>query len=129
MADGLERLRYAWDRADGEARRRFLLEVYRAQAGPGAGEGTIEITSQVNAGDGSPAVLFVWGERRIQVTPAEAIRHALSILEVATDSYAESFLFRFAVDRVGTEPERAAQLLMDFRRWRAEIELPQSSEA
>lgn len=103
-------------RADGEAKRDFLVEVLRQQ-GLGA-EGVIAITSQVNSRDGSPAVLMSWEERRWTMTPAEAVRHAISILEVATGAQADAFLVSFVHRRVGVPMDQAAQLLQEFRAWR-----------
>jgi hypothetical protein len=114
--DGLERLHYAWGKADGEARRAFLKGILEAQGM--RGESEITMVSQVNAGDGSPAVCLQWGEHILHMESTTAKRHGLAILETALAADADAFLFAWVRDVVGAEPEKAAQLLMDFRRWR-----------
>jgi hypothetical protein len=111
-----DRLAQAWQAASGDARRDFLAEVLRQQGL--RGEGVISITSQVNSRDGSPAVLMAWEERRWTMTPDEAIRHAINVLEVACGAYADAFLVSYVHQRIGAPMGQAAQILMDFRQWR-----------
>jgi hypothetical protein len=114
--DGLVRLNYAWQKADSDARRAFLKGILEAQGM--RGESEITMVSQVNAGDGSPAVCLQWGEKILHMQSATAKRHGLAILETALAADADAFLFQWLKDEGGAEPEKAAGLLMDFRRWR-----------
>jgi hypothetical protein len=120
MTDGLERLNDAWQQADGHARRDFLRSLPMQ---PGMrGEREITMVSQVNSRDGSPAVLFRWGEHVLIMDSRTAKRHGRAVLETALAAEAEAFLFRWMQAKVGTPPEEAARLLVDFRRWREEME-------
>lgn len=118
--DGLERLKYAWSKVDGEARRAFLKDILEAQGM--RGESEIRMTSQVNAGDGSPAVCLQWGEHILHMESTTAKRHGLAIIETAMGADADAFLMRWVQEVVGAPPEKAAMLLMDFRRWREETQ-------
>lgn len=126
MANGLEHLNDAWSKADGEARRTFLKGILHAQGM--RGESEITMVSQVNAGDGSPAVCLQWGEHILHMESATAKRHGLAIIETAMAADADAFLFAWVKDVVGADPEKAAGLLMDFRRWREAAERSQAEE-
>jgi hypothetical protein len=112
----LLRLEHAWREASGDVRRAFLQARYREQGA--AGESTIQIMGQVNATDLSPGVQMAWEGRVVQWTPEAAIRHAMSILEVTVGAEGDAFLMQFVTERLQAPKEKAAQLLMDFRRWR-----------
>lgn len=127
MADGLERLNDAWQKANGDARRDFLRGILEAQGM--RGESEITMVSQVNSRDGSPAVLFRWGEHVLVMESSTAKRHGLAVLETALAADADAFLFQWVQEAVGAEPEKAAMLLMDFRRWREQAERDHASEA
>jgi hypothetical protein len=124
--EALHRLEQAWKYASGDVRRAFLQARYREQGA--AGESTIQIMGQVNATNLSPGVQMAWEGRVVQWTPEEAIRHAFNILEVTVAAEGDAFLMQFVTERIGAEREKAAQLLMDFRRWREESGRRQAQE-
>jgi hypothetical protein len=116
--DDLHRLRQAWKYAASEARRTFWIDILREQGM--RGESDILMTSQVNSRDGSPAVLFRWGEQNLLMDSATAKRHAMAVLETAMGADTDAFLFYWLKHFIGAEPEKAAMVLQDFRRWREE---------
>lgn len=116
--EGRHRLEEAWQDASGEVRRAFMIARYREQGAVGAS--TIQIMGQVNSTDLSPGVQMAWEGRVVQWTPEEAIRHALNLLEVTVAAEGDAFLVQFVTERLGAAKEQAAQVLLDFRRWRDE---------
>jgi hypothetical protein len=54
----------------------------------------------------------------VQCTPAKAREIAQFIFEAAEAADTDSFLFQFMRNKVGLDPEGAAQVLVDFRAWR-----------
>ena len=114
--EDLHRLQHAWRDAGVAAKTAFYRELL-AQQGV-RGEGLLEFTSAINP-DGEPFVKLTWGDQHGQLTPTEARRHALGILEAADAADSDSFLWGFLRARVGLDDERAAEVLAEFRAYRA----------
>ena len=77
----------------------------------------ISFESGVNV-EGKPFIHLRWGKEMAQLTPEQAIRHALGVIETAQGALTDAFLVTFLRDRLGTPIEKGAVLLKDFREYR-----------
>lgn len=82
----------------------------------------IEIVSVVSHRDGQPYVHLRWGRERGQLTPAEATKHAMKVIEAAQASITDSFLFAFMKERIEADDAAAGRVLQDFRGYRKALE-------
>jgi hypothetical protein len=70
---------------------------------------------------GEPFVQLIRGTKIIaQMDLEQAREHAQAILEAAEASEQDAFILDWAKTKVGTTQEQAAQLLVEFRKFRAE---------
>lgn len=60
-------------------------------------------------------VHLAWRKERMQFTPADARQHALALLEIATAAEYEAAFMRWCRDKLDTDMEQAALLLMELR--------------
>ena len=68
---------------------------------------------------GEPFVqLILYGKLIAQMDPQQARDHARAITEAAEAAEQDSFMVEFAKSTIGTTPEGAAGLLVEFRRFR-----------
>ena len=79
----------------------------------------IHVQSIVSAADGTPWVQINWGNLYGQLTPDEARRHALSILDAANAAETDAGILRF-FRAAGGEDRVAAILLARLRASRGE---------
>jgi len=76
--------------------------------------------SGVNA-KGEPFVQLFQDEEIIcQLTPEQARDHAKNVLEATEASEQDAFLLNFFQDKIGTDTQRAMQIVVEFRKWREE---------
>lgn len=81
------------------------------------GPNHLHMESGVSAFDGSPFVVLAWGEQRGQLTPPEAIEHAVAMIEVATAARHDSVVVA-ALRRIGFSMDEAAAFLAGLRTMR-----------
>jgi hypothetical protein len=81
-------------------------------------EQLLKITGIVAARDGQPYVQYTWGEFSAQMTPEEAVRHALLLVEAAQAALCDGFLVRFLKEKIELAPEQYAQIIQEFRNYR-----------
>lgn len=79
---------------------------------------SIDVASLVSGRNREPYVTITWGERKAQLTPAEARRHAQIILEAADAAVSDAFLVSWLVERVQASDEIMGGLLSEFRAYR-----------
>lgn len=80
----------------------------------------INVESLVSAQTGKPWVRITWGSMTGQLTPEEARKHALTILDVAAGAEMDMIAMEFFTKRVGLDQARAARAILDFRALRRE---------
>lgn len=78
----------------------------------------IEIEGLVSVRDLHPYVALIWGAQRGQLSPPEALEHAIAIIEGAQESIADAFLLRFLRERLQITPADSLEVLADFRLFR-----------
>lgn len=78
----------------------------------------IDVESLVSGRNRQPYVLLRWGSHRAQLTPAEARRHALIILEAADAAISDAFLVSWLSEHVGVNEGVLAGALTAFRGYR-----------
>lgn len=77
--------------------------------------------SGVNA-KGEPFVQLILGEKVIaQMDVAQARDHGMAIVEAAEAAETDAFVYQWVLEHVGGGPAQAAGLLVDFRKYRAEV--------
>lgn len=86
----------------------------------GKDEETIWITSLVSSRTKEGVVELNWGDKKAQLSPEEARKHALKILECADAAETDAFIVEFFVKRLGQEFDKALMILQDFRSFRDE---------
>lgn len=69
-----------------------------------------------------PFVVIHWDDRRAQMTPEQAVLHAMTIIDVAQASVSESLLLRFLEERLALEMPTVVRILADFRKYRHDRE-------
>jgi hypothetical protein len=70
---------------------------------------------------GEPFVQLIRGETVIaQMDPEQARDHGRAILEAAEAAEQDAFIFDWVCNKVGSGPNEATVLLLEFRRYRAE---------
>jgi hypothetical protein len=122
--DGLERLRYAWEKASIPERAAFLREVQGRAHGS-----MLEIYSQVGGESLEPFVLLQWQDRTCTLSPEDAREHALKIVDCAEAAVHDAFLVRWLLEVVGSERTQAFGLLQELRAWRQRrAEMPEDPE-
>ncbi len=73
-------------------------------------------------GKGEPFVQLIRGTQIIAQMDVEQARdHGRAIIEAAEAAETDAFIFDWVVNRVGSGREQAAGLLVDFRKYRAEV--------
>jgi hypothetical protein len=71
---------------------------------------------------GEPFVQLLKGTEIIgQMSVEEARDHARAMTEAAEAAETDAFIYQWVVEHVGSDRERAGQLLVDFRRYREEV--------
>jgi hypothetical protein len=78
----------------------------------------LSIESIVSAKDGQPYVQYSWSDFRAQMTPEEATRHALILVEAANAAIGDAFLMTFLTEKLDLQPAAAAPLIAEFRQCR-----------
>lgn len=82
----------------------------------------IDIESIVSGRTFEPMVQLTWGDQSGQLTPGEARRHALSILEAADAAESDAFVFRWLTrDIIGNaddERENWKTVMEQFKAFR-----------
>jgi hypothetical protein len=80
----------------------------------------IHIETMYGARSETPYVKLTWGDKEAILTPAEAIKHAVRIIEVAANSEGDAAFIRFIRERIGmNDPEQLAAMMRDFRAMRS----------
>jgi len=124
MAEGLERLHDAWDKASVEARVAFLKGIYQRSA---EGSGVLEVQALVGGERGEPMVELRWDDKILQWSPETAIQHAVGVIEAAEGALHDAFFVGFVERRIGGTREQAMQMLLEMRAWRQRrAELPEN---
>jgi hypothetical protein len=80
----------------------------------------IRVESRVGYKTGEPLVQIVLRGERCQLGVKEAREHAVAILTCAEAAESDLFIWRLMTERVGLATEQAAQVIGDFRKFRAE---------
>lgn len=101
------------------ALRYAVAELAKRNAGDG-----IHLVSLVSASTGEPKIEIRWGDMLAHLTPAEARQHALAVLETAEAAESDAFISSFMQKTVGLNPSEAGMMLVEFRNWRAEHNVP-----
>lgn len=57
-------------------------------------------------------------EVQTQMSPAKAREIAGMLLQAAEAAEGDAFMMNFAKERIGLDESKAAQILLDFRKWR-----------
>lgn len=78
----------------------------------------IDVESLVSDRNREPYVVLKWGPHRAQLTPAEARRHALIILEASDAAISDAFLVAWLTEHIGVTPPVMAAALEAFRHYR-----------
>jgi hypothetical protein len=77
--------------------------------------------SGVNA-KGEPFVQLIHGDKVIAQMDVEQARdHGRTIIEAAEAAETDAFIFDWVCNKVGSGPEQAMGLLVDFRKYRSEV--------
>jgi hypothetical protein len=82
----------------------------------------LHIETMYGARSESPFVKLAWGEQEAILTPAEAIAHAVRIIQVAANSEADAAFIRFLRERIlpkDVDPEMIAAIKRAFREMRS----------
>lgn len=82
-------------------------------------EVTFWAKSIYGGGTDRPLVELGWGEDVHQVSPDEARAIAVSIFEAAESAETDAFIVQWLRGKIGLEIRGVAQVLRDFREWRA----------
>lgn len=98
---------------------RNAMSVAR-QAARGAKDGhmNIEVRPIVSGTDYRPVVQVEWGEKQGQLSPGEARDFAERLRLTADAAESDAFVFEFLTQKIGTDAERAATVLYQFRQFR-----------
>lgn len=64
---------------------------------------------------------MMWGDQAAQVTPDEARKFAANVMECAAVAEQDEVVMDWLVNRIGADIEQAAQMLIDLRKIRDEI--------
>jgi len=124
--DGLERLNYAWGRADIEARSAFLRGLYNRSA---EGNQVLEVQALVGSARGEPMVELRWEDKILQWDPEQAIEHGVGCIEAAEAALHDAWFASFIKQRVGLGIEEVGAMLLELRAWRQRRnELPEDPE-
>lgn len=83
----------------------------------------IHMESLVSSQTGKAWVKVTWGPMAGQLTPEEARKHALRMLEVAAGAEIDAIMFEYFTKQVGLEPGAAAKCIGDFRQIREKLGL------
>lgn len=84
------------------------------------GADIIHIESMYGARSETPFVKLTWGDKEAMLTPAEAIAHAVRVIEVAANSEGDAAFVRYMRERVGMQdPAVIAEMMRDFRAMRS----------
>ncbi len=78
------------------------------------------VQSRVSSRDKRPMVDFQWGREKMDLTPPEALTHALGIIEAAIAAETDALLVEFVTRILGAEIDIAGLLLLEFRKFREE---------
>lgn len=76
------------------------------------------VQSQMNSRDQKPMVSFQWGKERTQLTPSEALDHALGVIQAAIAAETDSLLFEFITRVIGGEANTGVFIVLAFRKFR-----------
>ena len=80
------------------------------------------ITNLLSSRDKSPRIDVRIDEHHFQFSAAEATRIASHMIETAAASYADAFLFQFAVNELNQEEDTAVAIVREFRKYRMDRE-------
>jgi hypothetical protein len=103
-----------------EAKRLSLDEQKKVSHVTQLRKGDLIIQSRMNSRDQRPMVDVEWGKKRMQLTPAEAFKLALDIIETAIAAETDSTLFDFLSRLLGADNEIAVFVILEFRKFREE---------
>jgi hypothetical protein len=81
----------------------------------------IQVSSMVSSQTREPMVLVRWFTNIAHFSIAQARELALNLLDAAEAAQSDAFIMAFAVDQVKVPVEKAGGLLMEFRKFRAEM--------
>lgn len=86
--------------------------------------GVLHVSSMYGAKTRQPIVILTYDapgkEFEVQMSVATARNHAQDVLEVCESAVADAFIFEFLKTRLHQEDKVAAQIIQEFRVWRAE---------
>jgi hypothetical protein len=118
-SEALKKFIHDWRPHDPQLDQRFIEAVRQLVAAivsPPAGQFEVET---ILSPTGGKVVLRV-ADYEAQIAPLDAQHLALSLVEAATAARTESWLFRFLLEQVDLDAERAARVIGEFRNYRTE---------
>jgi hypothetical protein len=118
-SEALKRFIHDWRPNDPELDKRFseaVRQLVEAIVQPPAG--AFEVGTILTPAGGK--VIVHLADYEAQLAPLDAQHLALSLVEAATSARTESWMFRFMLERVELDQERAAQMIGEFRHYRME---------
>jgi hypothetical protein len=117
--EALQKFFRDWRPNDPELDKRFIEAVRALVAAIAAAPaGAFEVETILTDNGGKVVVRLA--DYEAQLDPLDAQHLALGLVEAATSARTESFLFRFMMEQVQLDPERAARVIGEFRNYRTE---------
>lgn len=98
-----------------------MAKGFKPQSKP---DDSIHVASMVASRTLTPAVSIQWGKQQAQLPSEQARHHAYAVLEAIAAAELDACLTRWAIEKIGLEPEQAVQILMLFRQKRETNALP-----
>ena len=88
----------------------------------------IHVSSIYGYNTREPAVALVIEGQEAQMSPAKAREVAQMLTTAAESAIQDAFIFEFAVNIIGVNDEAAAQLVFQYREWRAKRKVDEPDE-
>jgi hypothetical protein len=108
-----------WRPNDPELDKRFVESIRKlVQAILQPPAAVFEVENILTA-DGGKVILRL-GDYEAQLSPLDAQHLALSLVEASTGARTESWLYRFLLERLEADHERAGMVIAEFRHYRIE---------
>jgi len=98
-----------------------LLRLEQAAAQKLPGKDVIWVQSLISHRNQKPRIDIQVGEIHTQLDAAAAIDVARNIFEVCAGAYADAFIFHFMTEKLNQPPEVGAQIIQEFRTYRATL--------
>jgi hypothetical protein len=118
-SEALKKFIHEWKPNDLELDKRFVDAVRQLVAAiVSPPEGAFEVQTILTPKGGTVVVRVA--DYEAQLAPLDAQHLALSLVKAATSARTESWLFRFMMEQVALDSERAARVIGEFRNYRME---------